>query len=61
MGKGWFVVHSAHDGHITRISWYSGMVVPISSILGILILHSKNVLGLNDSFPGGLSAVSASF
>ena len=25
---------------------YLGMVVPISSILGLLILYSKNVLGL---------------
>ena len=30
--------HKAHNG------WYLGMVVPISSILGLLVLYSKNVV-----------------
>ena len=32
--------------HDTRNSWYSGMEAPIYSIVGILTLYSKNVLGL---------------
>ena len=31
-----------------------GMMAPIYSIVGILILHSKNVLGLSGSFYGGV-------
>ena len=30
--------------HKTLNDWYSGMVVPIHSIVGILILYNKNVL-----------------
>ena len=32
--------------HKTRNDCYSGMMAPIYSIVGILILYSKNVLGL---------------
>ena len=32
--------------HKTCNGWYSGMMAPIYSIVGILILYSKNVLGL---------------
>ena len=32
--------------HKTRNGWYSGMVAPIYFIVGVLILYSKNVLGL---------------
>ena len=36
----------SHNGrHKTRNSWYLGMVAPISSILDLLILYSKNVVG----------------
>ena len=46
--------------------WFSGLVVPISSIVGVSILyiHSKNVLGqqnLSDSFRGSLFTVPARF
>ena len=37
---------SHNEHHKTRNGSYSGMVVPIYSIVGILILYSKNVLGL---------------
>ena len=47
-----------NECHKTCNSWYSGMMVLISSIIGILILISKN---LSDSFYGGLSTASASF
>ena len=45
--KGWFVVHSHTMGAIklTMAGTYVGMVAPISSILGLLILYSKNVVG----------------
>ena len=33
------VCHKTHNG------WYLVMVAPISSILGLLILYSKNVVG----------------
>ena len=37
---------SLHNGHHkTSNGWYLGMVAPISSILGLLILYSKNVVG----------------
>ena len=37
----------AHERrHKTRNGWYLGMVTPTSSILGLLILYSKNVVGL---------------
>ena len=36
---------SYNGRHKTRNGWYLGMVVPISSILGLLILYSKNVVG----------------
>ena len=36
--------HKEH--HKTCNGWYSGMVAPIYSIVGILILYSKNILGL---------------
>ena len=32
------------ERHKTRNGWYSGMVAPIYSIVGILILYSMNVL-----------------
>ena len=35
---------TAKKCHKTHIGWYSGMVVPISSIIGTLILYSQNVL-----------------
>ena len=36
----------SHNGrHKTRNGWYLAMVAPISSILGLLILYSKNVVG----------------
>ena len=36
----------SHNGrHKTRNGWYLVMVAPISSILGLLILYSKNVVG----------------
>ena len=46
--KGWFVGRAwAHEWrHKNRNGWYLGMVVPTPSILGLLILYSKNVVGL---------------
>ena len=41
--------------HKTCNGWYLGMVALISSILDLLILYSKNVLGLSNSFHGGLA------
>ena len=38
------LLHSEY--HNTHNSWYSGMEAPIYSIVGILTLYSKNVLGL---------------
>ena len=43
------MVHRAlshNEHHKTCNGWYSGMVAPIYSIVGILILYNKNVLGL---------------
>ena len=37
---------SHNKRHKTCNGWYSGMMAPIYSIVGILILYSKNVLGL---------------
>ena len=47
MGRGgWFVHTWSHNGrHKARNGWCLGMVAPISSILGLLILYSKNVVG----------------
>ena len=39
-------VWSQNEHHKTRNGWYLEMVVPISSILGLLILYSKNVVAL---------------
>ena len=46
-GKGWFIVRSCTTGVIklAMAGMYLGMVAPISSILGLLILYSKNVVG----------------
>ena len=66
-GKGWFIMHSRTTSAIelamadTRPSdlmgscWYLGIVALISSILSMLILYSKNLLSLSDSFHGGLA------
>ena len=35
-----------HERHKICNGWYLEMVVPISSILGLLILYSENVVGL---------------
>ena len=47
IGRERMVRHAqSHNGrHKSRNGWYLGMVVPISSILGLLILYSKNVVG----------------
>ena len=37
---------SQNERHKTRNGGYSGMETPIHFIVGILILYSKNVLGL---------------
>ena len=37
---------SHNDHHKTHNGWYSGIVAPIYSIVDILILYSKNALGL---------------
>ena len=42
--EGWFVVHCHTMSHKTHKTWYLGMVTPIFSIIGILILYSKNIL-----------------
>ena len=39
-------VWSHNECHKTRNGWYLGMVMPISSIHGLLTLYSKNVVGL---------------
>ena len=45
--KGWFVKRGRmNERHSTHIGWYLQMVAPISTIVGLLILYSKNVLGL---------------
>ena len=46
-GKGWFVVRSCTTSAIkfAMAGTYIEMLVPISSILGLLILYSKNVMG----------------
>ena len=37
----------AHERrHKTRNGWYLGMVAPTSSILSLLILYSKDIVGL---------------
>ena len=39
--NGWFFECGRMNGrHLTRIGWYSGLVVPISSIVGLLILYN---------------------
>ena len=39
--NGWFVVRLCTKGHHkTRNGWYLGLVVPVSSIAGLLILYS---------------------
>ena len=53
---------SHNECHKTHNGWYSGMVVPTYSIVGILILHNKNVPDLlSSSIYGGLVTVSAKF
>ena len=60
-------VLSHNKRHKTCNGWYSGMVVPIYSIVGILILYSKNVLALGSviterySFYGGLVTATVNF
>ena len=46
-GKRWFIMRSPTTNAIklTMAGTYLGMVVPISSSLGKLILFSKNVVG----------------
>ena len=46
MPRGWFFERGRTNGcHKTRNDYYLGLVRPISSIVGLLILYSKNVLG----------------
>ena len=58
----WMWVHEGH--HKTRNSWYLEMMMPISSILGLLVLYSKTFWvcdKLSDSFHGGLARVFSNF
>ena len=44
--KGWFLERGRTiDRHKIRCGWYLGLGTPISSIVGMLILYSKNMLG----------------
>ena len=44
--KGWFNGRGQTiERHKICSGWYSGLVTPISSIVGMLILYSKNILG----------------
>ena len=47
-GKGWFIVRNRTTSTIklAMAGTYLEMVLPISSILSLLILYSKNVVGL---------------
>ena len=45
MPRGWFFERGRTNGcHKTRNGWYLGLVAPISSIVGLLILYGLNVL-----------------
>ena len=41
MPNGWFIVHSCTNGcHKTHNGWYLGLMVPVFSIVGLLVLYS---------------------
>ena len=43
--RGWFFKSGyMNRRHLTCNGWYSGLVMPISTIVGLLILYSYNVL-----------------
>ena len=53
--------YRTNDRHKIHEYWFSGLVVLIYCVLTVVILPSKNVLGLSDSFRGTLATMFKNF